>query len=41
MFDDETQQAQFYSFVRWLQDNYDGETIGERFYQHIEMCMGE
>ena len=41
VFDDETQQAQFYSFVRWLQDNYDGETIGERFYQHIEMCMGE
>ena len=41
VFDDETQQAQFYSFVRWLQDNYDGETIGERFFQHIEMCMGE
>ena len=41
VFDDETQQAQFYQFLQWLKDNYDGETIGERFYQHIELCMGE
>jgi hypothetical protein len=41
VFDDETQQAQFYQFVNWLKDNYDGETIGERLYQHIEMCIGE
>ena len=41
IFDDETQQAMFFEFVSWLKKNYDGETIGERLYQHIEMCLGE
>ena len=41
IFDDETQQAMFFEFVSWLKKNYDGETIGERLYQHIEMCLVE
>ena len=41
VFDDETQQAMFFEFVSWLKKNYDGETIGERFYQHIEICLGD
>ena len=41
IFDDETQQAMFFEFVSWLKKNYDGETIGERLYQHIEICLGD
>ena len=41
IFDDETQQAMFFEFVAWLKKNYDGETIGERLYQHIEICLGD
>ena len=41
IFDDETQQAKFFEFVAWLKKNYDGETIGERLYQHIEICLGD
>ena len=40
-FDDETQQAMFFEFVAWLKNNYDGETVGERLYQHIELCLGD
>ena len=41
IFDDETQQAMFFEFVSWLKKNYDGETVGERLYQHIELCLGD
>ena len=41
IFDDETQQAMFFEFVSWLKKNYDGETVGERLYQHIEICLGD
>jgi len=41
IFDDETQQAMFFEFVNWLKRNYDGETIGERLYQHIELVLGD
>jgi len=41
VFDDETQQAMFFEFVSWLKKTYDGETIGERLYQHIEICLGD
>ena len=40
-FDDETQQAIFFEFIAWLKKNYDGETVGERLYQHIELCLGD
>ena len=40
-FDDETQQAIFFEFIAWLKKNYDGETVGERIYQHIELCLGD
>ena len=40
-FDDETQQAIFFEFIAWLKKNYDGETVGDRLYQHIELCLGD
>lgn len=41
VFDDESQQAMWFTFLSWLKDNTDGETIGERLYQHIELLLGE
>lgn len=41
IFDDESQQAMWFTFLSWLKDNTDGETIGERLYQHIELLLGE
>jgi ParB-like chromosome segregation protein Spo0J len=41
VFDDESQQAMWFTFLNWLKDNTDGETIGERLYQHIELILGE
>ncbi|MFD1145954.1 ParB/RepB/Spo0J family partition protein [Saccharothrix hoggarensis] len=37
VFDDETQQARWYSFVRWLKREYpDCETLGERLMRHLD-----
>lgn len=41
VFDDESQQAMWFTFLSWLKDNTDGETIGERLYQHIELITGD
>ena len=41
VFDDESQQAMWFTFLNWLKNNTDGETIGERLYQHIELITGE
>ncbi len=41
VFDDESQQAMWFTFLNWLKTNTDGETIGERLYQHIELITGE
>ena len=41
VFDDESQQAMWFTFLSWLKDNTDGETIGERLYQHIELLLGD
>ena len=41
VFDDESQQAMWFTFLNWLKNNTDGETIGERLYQHIELLLGE
>lgn len=41
VFDDESQQAMWFTFLSWLKNNTDGETIGERLYQHIELITGD
>tara|TARA_B100000287_G_scaffold123043_1_gene114982 strand:- start:3919 stop:4560 length:642 start_codon:yes stop_codon:yes gene_type:complete len=39
VFDDETQQAMWFTFLNWLKNTTDGETIGERLYYHIDNCV--